>query len=165
MVLSTCRHLGIGGGADDNRPPMVRMHIPSQVESPVQGVVDRQRVPDPVLPSVPLRRSQRGWHPSAASLQNIAAGGPASGHISMLGDWDVNDVLGQEGEDMMFAALDKEWERNRFEQDLLYATQDGNHGWRHAGLSAGVFWLFLRSVGCCTPTNGRRRLLSAYHGF
>ena len=100
----------------DETPPLPRLS-----ESPIQGVAVQQSDPDPALPVVPLRRSQRGWHPSEAALQHIAAAGPASGRVAMLGDWDVSDVLGREDEDMVFTT---DWARSSFKVDLLHATQE-----------------------------------------
>ena len=108
--------VAMGDVVVDETPPLPRLP-----ESPIQGVAVQQSDPDPVLPVVPLRRSQRGWHPSGAALQHIAAAGPASGRVAMLGDWDVGDVLGREDEDMVFTT---DWARSSFEVDLLHATQE-----------------------------------------
>ena len=61
--------VAMGDVVVDETPPLPRLP-----ESPIQGVAVQQSDPDPALPVVPLRRSQRGWHPSEAALQHCRSG-------------------------------------------------------------------------------------------
>jgi hypothetical protein len=92
------------------------------VGSPVSAEVPQVQVQQSAGPQV--RRSQRGWHPSAVALRNIAAGQAVPGHVAMLNDGQMADVLDHGEVDMVFSAADAVEARCRFEEDILYATQD-----------------------------------------
>ena len=72
------------------------------VGSPVSAEVPQVQVQH----SAGGRRSQRGWHPSAVALRNIAAGQAVPSHVAMLNDVQMAEVLDRGDVDMVFSAAD-----------------------------------------------------------
>ena len=85
-------------------PPMLEAGPLPAVGSPVSAEVPQVQVQHSAGPQV--RRSQRGWHPSAVALRNIAAGQAVPGHVAMLNDDQMADVLDRGDVDMVFSAAD-----------------------------------------------------------
>ena len=101
-----------GPSTQSAAPPLVRHQQGGQHRASIPGA---SGTPDQQPTSVPgLRRSTRGWHPSATALERIAANDPTAEIAAQ-----VDDLL-KDGEESVFQTMDNEF----FQADLAHSTQD-----------------------------------------